>query len=313
VDASVRELLARGLDRPFQHLEEVDETTPLIAAVETGMAAVMLEPRKEWTIAHWSAESAKDLVDCLHRAAIASGTRTLHVRLEFVPPLFEAPLAERGLVTTSEWRDMWLADISSATVPRVEGVSVREAQRKELPLAVNVTATCRYASRDFTGESLESLTEWLIQDEVTMMTDTGTVVSPHKEHTVQPVVTLAVDAGENPVGMSMWSVYGWDSAKGPVFWLRELAVRPDCRNRGVGRAVIGAGLAWGKEQGATRSFLAVDAENAVGIHLYESVGYRLKPERGQINMCCSLAISSGDATISPWVPGNDWDPTEQDC
>lgn len=48
------------------------------------------------------------------------------------------------------------------------------------------------------------------------------------------------------------------------------------------------GINWGIENGAKRSFLAVDAENINAIKLYKSLGYKRKDERGQINMELTL-------------------------
>ena len=59
---------------------------------------------------------------------------------------------------------------------------------------------------------------------------------------------------------------------------------PSAQGKGIGRELTLAALRWGREHGAGMSFLAVDRENRSAIHLYESIGYRLDEDRGQINL-----------------------------
>ena len=61
---------------------------------------------------------------------------------------------------------------------------------------------------------------------------------------------------------------------GPVAWLEELYVTPDCRHRGIGTALVAAVL----EQAQKAGMLAVDLEIDVGheraISLYQRLGFR---------------------------------------
>jgi len=52
-----------------------------------------------------------------------------------------------------------------------------------------------------------------------------------------------------------------------------LCVHPQHRRRGVGRALLLAGVQWLREQGVTAAYLAVDGDNERAKHLYESVGF----------------------------------------
>jgi len=54
----------------------------------------------------------------------------------------------------------------------------------------------------------------------------------------------------------------------------NLAVLPDHQGKGLGRALIGAGLAYLKEQGMTLAKIETLASNPVGQHLYVSCGFR---------------------------------------
>ncbi|SEH50202.1 Protein N-acetyltransferase, RimJ/RimL family [Mycolicibacterium rutilum] len=58
-------------------------------------------------------------------------------------------------------------------------------------------------------------------------------------------------------------------------WVGLSSVRVDeaARGRGVARRLCTALLAWGVESGATRGYVQVLADNAVALHLYESMGF----------------------------------------
>jgi len=53
-------------------------------------------------------------------------------------------------------------------------------------------------------------------------------------------------------------------------------VAADARGRGVGRALVGYALDWGRKRGyAGMQFNAVAASNVHAVHLYESLGFRI--------------------------------------
>lgn len=56
--------------------------------------------------------------------------------------------------------------------------------------------------------------------------------------------------------------------------LYDLAVAPEHRGGGRGRALVQALLHWGGEAGATSAYLQVRAQNAVAMRLYESMGFQ---------------------------------------
>lgn len=58
-----------------------------------------------------------------------------------------------------------------------------------------------------------------------------------------------------------------------VMSLGGMWVEPEARGRGVGRALVDAGLAWGLARGAAASRLAVSIGNAAAEHLYRSAGF----------------------------------------
>jgi mycothiol synthase len=52
-----------------------------------------------------------------------------------------------------------------------------------------------------------------------------------------------------------------------------LAVDPDSRGTGLGRALTVAGLAYLRERGAAEAMLYVDADNTAALHTYHSLGF----------------------------------------
>ena len=55
--------------------------------------------------------------------------------------------------------------------------------------------------------------------------------------------------------------------------LEDVIVRPECRGRGLGHALLDAVTAFAREQGLARLTLLTDADNARAQHLYEAHGF----------------------------------------
>lgn len=257
----------------FEHFEP-ENVADLIAYTEVPGASVALEPGRELLEVRWAADSAEALLRALRQAM---GTGPRHLRIQFVPPEFEGALLAEGFAVAGEYADTWLTGLERMAPLPSGQVPLRPLTAADDAVATALTRSCRGLSRGFMGEPPGFAAEWLAE--------------PHSGG------LLALD-GTEPVGVTFVQVYGHDSAKGPVLWLRELAVRPDCQGRGIGRELTQAALQWGRERGATRSFLHVDVQNHPAIRLYESLGYVLTPGRGQIDMCAEWTGSA----FAPWLP-----------
>jgi mycothiol synthase len=61
----------------------------------------------------------------------------------------------------------------------------------------------------------------------------------------------------------------------PRAWISNLTVDPEFRQRGVARAMLGAGIAYLREHGASSITLGVDADNPAPFRLYQSVGFEI--------------------------------------
>lgn len=61
---------------------------------------------------------------------------------------------------------------------------------------------------------------------------------------------------------------------GPVAWLEELYVIPDCRHRGIGTALVTAVMEQARNVGIVAVDLEVDKEHKRVISLYQRLGFR---------------------------------------
>lgn len=71
--------------------------------------------------------------------------------------------------------------------------------------------------------------------------------------------------------------------RGDAVDVNELWVAPERRGEGLARELMARAESWGRERGAERARLSVNADNEAGRSLYESLGYevrRLRMDRG---------------------------------
>lgn len=189
------------------------------------------------------------------------------IYIDFVRPEFIPPLERIGFRIESQFVDFWHDDISKMKLIEDNLVFIRHTVPEDYEAVSLITKACKGLSRGFHGEEVEFVREWN-EDE-------------------KSCVLLAALEGTT-VGVCFVNVYGHESEKGPVLWIRELAVDPKFQNRGIGHRLIEHGLQWGLCNGAKRSFLAVDKQNSKAIHLYHQLGYKCTDEIGQINMSLDL-------------------------
>lgn len=60
-------------------------------------------------------------------------------------------------------------------------------------------------------------------------------------------------------------------------WINEVGVAPSHRRQGIGRALLGAMLAHGRERGCTEAWLGTEHDNAAARGLYEDAGSVAEP------------------------------------
>lgn len=251
------------------------DSEPIVRHVTPRAAVAVRHPEPgyhdvPWLDVHWGAKSAESLIEAL-RAVVGTcpALAGALLRADFVPPEFESALAAIGFATTSEWTDRWLSDLQGYPLAPTREFTIVPLTAENALAAAAVTRASRFTSRDYLGESDAFVVGWL-----------GEV----------PNGGFVCLCEGKAVGVALTTLYGQDSPKGLVCWLRELVVAPSHRRRGIGRELALTVLEWGRAKGATRSFLAVDAENPA-IRLYEALGYRGVDARGQINMMAVANLS----------------------
>ena len=81
--------------------------------------------------------------------------------------------------------------------------------------------------------------------------------------------TYLAQAGGVVVGKVDVSIYGGDA------WIYGLGIRPECRGRGLGRALLAATLARLEERAPQRVLLEVEARNERALELYTGSGFQI--------------------------------------
>lgn len=113
--------------------------------------------------------------------------------------------------------------------------------------------------------------------------------------TVETYATLSEDDGADLlVAATGGDVQGFYLARtvaeqGEIF---KLGVRRDCRRRGIGRALLEAGLELGRRRNWSECFLEVRSENHAALELYRRMGFREVGRRSRY-----YADPPGDALI----------------
>ncbi len=211
---------------------------------------------------YWACDTDVELRKALRDYVNDNQDKSVYV--EFIPVEFLPSLESVGFVEHSEYIDYWLQDLKPVgTVPGLGVADIREATVDDFDVISSITRRCKNQSRGFTVETPRSLMEW----------NRGA----HNR-------TIVAHSSDQILGHALLSLYGFDSTKGTVLWIRELAVKPESQRQGIGRGITAYAINWGCKKGAMRSFLHCDAKNLASIQLCEDYGYRRSCDRGQINM-----------------------------
>ncbi|WP_425446633.1 GNAT family N-acetyltransferase [Dethiothermospora halolimnae] len=215
---------------------------------------------------HWAAETKKDFFYGLEKSLKLiekNNTNEKRIYIEFIPKEFIKDLEKLGFKINSHFCDFWLEDIKRIKVHRPLFGDIRLMKEEEYREVAAVTRSCKGLSRGFNGEKDIFAKEW-IQNENSSI--------------------VVAESDNKIVGVCFMNVYGFEGDKGPVAWVREVAVHPNYQGKGIGYSLIYYGLNWGKERGAIRSFLAVDSINYNAIKLYEKIGYKKEDGSEEISM-----------------------------
>jgi ribosomal protein S18 acetylase RimI-like enzyme len=192
-----------------------------------------------------------------------------NAQISFVPEEWVERFKQFGFKVYAVFNDYVNPDINN-----IEVVSAPEFLTEEdCEAAARVTVACRGQSRGFHGETAEFMKAW-IKGEEHAISDCGAkgcAVFLHRED-------------GKIVGVVCTATYAYGSPKGPIAWIREIAVHPDYQRRGIAKKLILQALNFGKANGAVRAFLMADECNEHAIHLYGKLGFTANKDEKQIDM-----------------------------
>lgn len=228
--------------------------------VEDSQERIVLRGKKklaEINELHWAANEPDGII----AAVKAQGVETL---VTFVPEEWKTLFLGNGFSELGLLREYWLEPLKQAYSPATSCLSITPDDCAE---AARITQSCRMQSREFYGETEESLREWISGN------DPDAKAGGARHETV-----LAYWVDGKIAGVVCTAVYGYETERGPIVWVREVAVLPEYQGRGYGRALIESALQYGIERGAVRSFLMADDCNAGAIALYKKLGFEPNDE-----------------------------------
>jgi ribosomal protein S18 acetylase RimI-like enzyme len=76
------------------------------------------------------------------------------------------------------------------------------------------------------------------------------------------------------LALTGYAITGLASGQG---YLQRVAVHPDARRRGYGRALVADAMGWLWRNGATRAYVNTQLDNSRALALYESFGFEMLP------------------------------------
>lgn len=261
---SMKHILEKGRKYKYNSLEYIDVEDIIGAEIfkETEKCIFIYKVSRDKIQLYWASNSKENFIEELNDFLIYANGKTVYI--EFIPEIFISDMGEVGFNMTSEFVDYWQNDLNTIeSQQQIHSILIREIRNTEYLKASNITKTCKSQSRGFAGETENTIKQWSESENSKI---------------------FVVEKDGKRIGVSLVNLYGFDSEKGIVLWIRLLAVNPEYQRQGVGRSLLNYSINWGKSKGAKRSFLASDVQNDNAIQLYKDFGYETFAGRGQINM-----------------------------
>lgn len=212
---------------------------------------------------HWAANNVSILLEEVNK----SNKKAI---ITFIPIKWIEKFKKNNFDMYAVWNDYFNNNVSKS-FRQVEKIEIlKEYDCKE---ASEVTLSCRGQSRGFSGQTKEWMKQWIegVEPNAVMSGGKDSAVLVHREE-------------GHIAGVICVTIYGHDSEKGAVLWVREIAVRPEYQRRGIAKQLLNQAVSYGKCHGAKREFLMADECNEHAIRLYESVGFVANKDEAQNDM-----------------------------
>ena len=190
--------------------------------------------------------------------------------IKHIPNEWVQKLKDLGFLEYAIFRDYWIQDITSFNDKYNQ---VKIAKLEDAKIISDITKENKGESRSFFGEHEDFMTSWIL----------GTQNGLIDMKATHPRIYLYKEKNQI-LGVALTCIYGHDHIKGPVLWMREIAVKKAYHHQGIGKKLILTALFNAKNEGAKRSFLMADDLNRHAINLYEKIGYKPNLEEQEINM-----------------------------
>lgn len=249
----------------FNYIDEEDLAGTVVDNISEGYICLYKKQLNRIQL-YWAANSENELIKGLEKSMdnISKGKKEKFF-IEFVPEELIEELEKNDFRIVSEWTDFWKKDLSLENIELKQTYEIREAMAKDYDVISEIAESCVGYSREFAMGLVHKdfIEEWVKDINSTI---------------------LVTEINDTVVGAIFLNIYGQESEKGAVLWIRELCVNPEYHSKGIAQALLYKGIKGGELNGAKRSFLSVDIENMPAIKIYERFGYRKSEERGQINM-----------------------------
>lgn len=180
------------------------------------------------------------------------------ILIQFISEHWKTDLLNRGFQIFGEMKDYWIYGLDGFKDTE-EPLFGKEEEVEEIS---ELTKSVAYQSREFRGEEKEFVHAWLKNSEANLL-----------DAKSEEAKIFLVKENNEIIGALFMALYGKELPQGEVCWIRELAVRQDKQNCGIGRRLLNEALNYGRKKGAKRAFLSADELNEQAKHLYKSIGF----------------------------------------
>ncbi|MGM9973985.1 MAG: GNAT family N-acetyltransferase [Clostridiaceae bacterium] len=218
---------------------------------------------------HWAANKVENLLKEINK----DEGKAL---ITFIPDEWVEEMEKSGFKTYALWNEYFNNNIEE-TIKKVASLDcpltleiLKEQNSAEIS---ELTMECRGQTRGFSGATESWVKAWLNNQDPSLKACSG-----------KNAAILGLRKDKKLVGVVCIAIYDHNSNKGPILWIREVAVSPKHQGQNIGKYLLKEAFHYGRRQGAKRAFLMADECNEAGIKLYTTFDFITNPEEKQRDM-----------------------------